>query len=364
MEKIICFADNFKKTQTAFRDYMYQYMSENGTLNSTTLSYDKSISFADKEAKINKLMHDEIRHLSGINFSDGVAMEMWAQNPNYRWASFAVVNSLIDMILPDVIDKSIGMYTDTRYGGMGDSFLFEVEPNDLFYVSKAGRDQRTVEFQRQYNTQVSIVPENREITVAVNFYRMLCGHDSLAKFVMKAVLSIEHQITKDVYKAFDTALMALPTTPVGSELKVAGFSQKSAVRLAQTVTAYNHGSKAVFMGTQLALQDVMPDDNNYRYFLDSEYVRMGYIKNAFGFDTFVMPQIADWKNPYGLGLNDDRIYVLSPGAQPLVKLCYEGGTYNTNLPAQTSANLTETTTLNKSYGIGIVTNALAGVITL
>lgn len=362
MNKTICFADNLPKIKAKFKDYMFEYMSE--TMGKKEFTYSHQVDFATKEKDINKLMHDEIRKLSGIQFSDNISMEMWSQNPTYKWAAFAVVNSLIDMIIPDVLDKSIGLYTETRYIGWGDSAVFEVEPNDLFYVSKAGRNQRTVEFQRQYNTQVSIVPENREISVNVNFYRVLCGFDSLAKFVMKAILSLEAQIAREVYTAFDTAMSALPATPADGELQYAGWSQAAAVSLGQKVTAFNHGSKAVFVGTQAALQNVLPDNANYRYFLDSEYVTMGYVKNAFGFDCYVLPQIADWTNPYALSLKDDRIYVLSPASQSIVKLVYEGNTYSNTLAAQSTADLTEVTTINKSYGIGIATNAIAGIITL
>lgn len=364
MMKSICFSDNFATVQTAFRDYMAQYMDENGVV--AGLPYSKNKTFAEKEKDMNALMLGEVKKLSGISFSEGSAIstEMMAQNPQYKWAVFAVVNSLIDMILPDVLNKTIGLYSETRYIGWGDSALFTVEPNDLFYVSKAGRNQRTVEFQRQYSTQVSVVPENREITVDVNFYRVLCGYDSLAKFVMKAIMSIELQMTNDVYNAFDTAMENLPSTPAGSSLKVAGWSQKSAVQLAQTVTAYNNGAKAVFVGTQAALQNVLPDNANYRYMLNDEYATLGYVKNAFGYDCFVLPQIAVWDKPYTLGLRDDRIYVMSPASQSIVKVVYEGNTMTNTMAAQQSANLTEQTTIMKSYGIGIATNATVGVITL
>ncbi len=98
--------------------------------------------------------------------------------------------------------------------------------------------------------------------------------------------------------------------------------------------------------------------------LDSEYATLGYVKNAFGFDTMVLPQIADWKNPYKLALRDDRIYVVSPSSQKLVKLCYEGASRTNPMSAFDSANLTETTTINKSWGIAVATNAIAGVITI
>lgn len=98
--------------------------------------------------------------------------------------------------------------------------------------------------------------------------------------------------------------------------------------------------------------------------LDSEYATLGYVKNAFGYDTMVLPQIADWKNPYKLALKDDRIYVVSPSSQKLVKLCYEGASMTNPLAAFDSANLSETTTINKSWGIAVATNAIAGMITI
>lgn len=364
MNKTLCFSDNMSKVQTAFKDYMNHYMDENKVGIEGMGSYDRTISFAEKDKKMNSIMQKEIARLANITFSDDISLTAWSQNPNYRWASMAVVNSLIDMILPDVLNRTVGLYSETRYIGWGDSALFEIEPNDLFYVSKAGRNQRTVEFQRQWGTQVSVVPENREITVYVNFYRVLCGLDSLAKFVMKAILSLELQINQDIYNAFDVAMESLPANPADSALKVAGWSQKSAVRLAQIVTAYNHGSKAVFVGTQAALQNVLPDNANYRYFLDSEYATLGYMKNAFGYDCYVLPQIAKWDDPYKLGLRDDRIYVLSPASQSLIKVVYEGNSMSNTIAAQRSADLSETTTIWKSYGIGIATNSIAGIITL
>lgn len=364
MDKM-CFASNFADVRDAFKDYMWQYMSETEGRKGFD-SYDHSKSFAEKEKKMNALMLKEISALSGVDFADDkfVSKEMYAGHPNVRWASFAVVNSLIDMVLPEVLIKTIGLYTETRNIGYGDSAAFNVEPNELFYVSKVGMGQRTVDFQRQWQGQTTVIPENRAITVYVSLYRVLCGLDSLAKFVSKAILSVEANITKEVYTAFATAMEGLPTTPVDGNLKVAGYSQASAVKLAQTVSAWNQGAKAVFVGTQLALQNILPDNANYRYFLDDDYARLGYVRTAFGYDTLVLPQLADWENPYKTLLRDDRIYVLSPSSQKLVKLVYEGGSRSNTMDAYDAANLLEQTTIYKSYGIAIATNSIAGVITL
>jgi hypothetical protein len=363
MNTVMCFADNRDTVELAFRDYMAQYMSEVGKRDGYV--YDKSVSFAEKEQKVNKLMMNEISKLAGLSFAaTSVSPEMMSSNPMLRWASFAVVNSMIDMIVPEVLDKSIGLYTEQRYGNYGDDFSFTVEPNDLFYVSKAGRDMRTTEFQKAFVGQTTIVPENRAITVAVNFYKVLCGKESLAKFVMKAILSLEAQITKEVFIAFNTAMGEIPTTAADDNLHITGWAQDSAVRLAQTVSAYNNGADPIFLGTKLALNKALPANSNYRYDIQSDYVRVGYIRNFMGYDAMEMKQVADWKNPHKLILDDKRIYVISPSTQKPVKLCYEGASRTTNMDFAESADLTSSTTIQKSYGIGIATNALVGVIDL
>lgn len=363
MRELVCFSDNRNDVELAFRDMMAQYMTE--TAGRTGYTYDKSVSFSEKEKKVNNIMMKEISKLAGLSFSGAsVSPEMMASNPMLRWASFAVVNSLIDMIVPEVIDHSIGAYTEARYGAYGDNFSFTVEPNDLFYVSKVGRDQRTTEFQKQFVGQTTITPEARALTVSVNFYKVLCGKESLAKFAMKAILSLEAQITKEVYVAFNTAMDKIPYTSQSVGLYSKGWSQDTAIRIAQTVSAYNNGAEAIFMGTKLALNKVLPQGSNYRYTFDSDYVKVGYIRNFMGYDALEMRQVADWKNPHNLVLNDNRLYVVSPATPKPVKLCYEGAAHNITRPFEEGADLEATTTIFKSYGIGIATNALVGVIKL
>ena len=362
MNKSICFSSNEDTVKTAFRDYMGHYMTE--VAKRKGYIYDNTVSFAEKEVKINKLMMDEITRMSGLSFSNGMASpEMISSNPNLRWAAFAVVNSLIDMIVPEVLDKSIGIYTEQRVGAYGDSFSFTVEPNDLFYVSKVGHDQRTTEFQKQFVGQTTIIPENRALTVSVNFYKVLCGKESLAKFVMKAILSLEAQITKEVYIAFDTAMNEIPTSSNNDALHLTGWNADSAVRIAQTVSAFNNGADPIFIGTKLALNKALPSNNQYHYDFDSDYVRVGFIRNFMGYDALEMKQVADWKKKK-LVLNDKRIYVVSPAYGKIVKLCYEGGSRTINRYFEDAADMEASTTIFKSYGIGIATNAIAGVIDL
>lgn len=355
------FAQDKVDIYKAFADYFNHYATENY---GKKFSYDQSISLEEKSKKMDESLRKEIARVAGVqNFSE-FAPEVWASNPNFKWATFAVVGAMIDMILPTTLIDSIGLYTDIRFGGFGDSFSFEVKPRDLFIVSKAGRGKKKSEAYKQFSGQVTVTPQERDITVEVSLMRVLAGKESLAEFAMKAVLSIETQMTLDTYKAFTDMMSALPTTPTDGALKISGYSQAAAVKLAQTVTAFNQGAKAVFVGTQLALANILPANANYRYMLDSDYVKIGYVQDFNGFSCMVLPQVADYKNPFKLALDDKKIYVISPSSQKLVKLCVEGSTLAITDDTYANANLTQETTMKKYWDTGIATNAVAGVIEL
>lgn len=323
------------------------------------------VTLADKE----KVMNDEFRKtvykLSGIQNESLMPSVVWSTNPSVGWWAFAILGTMIDAVLPDVLISNLGLYTDIRTIGWGESSVFNIEPRDLFIVSKAGRGKRVGEVQKQFVGQpVSIVPENHMMTVGVTLYRVLSGAESLARFAAKAVRSMEVQVTIDAYTAFNTAMLALPNTPGNTQLRAAGWSQDTFVNFAQKVSAWNGGAQAIALGTKRALAKVLPLNANYRYEIDSDFVRVGYIRNLAGVDTMELPQVADWENPFGLKLNDDIIYIMSPSAQKPVKLVLEGTTLSYTNGQFDAANLTQTTTFQKSWGAAVCTNAIAASITL
>ena len=66
------------------------------------------------------------------------------------------------------------------------------------------------------------------------------------------------------------------------------------------------------MGTKVALATILPDDANYRYELESEFVQLGYMRHAFGMDFLELTQLADWTTPFATVLSDSYIYVVAP----------------------------------------------------
>lgn len=356
------------KPYEMFKDYYHHYMAAvRGKKNveyKKVNAEGKEISFAEKEAQMNEVLINEIKRVAHIGDMSDFTVETYANHPTFKWATFAVVDKMIDMVLPETIIDTIGIYTDVANIDMGDSAAFDVTPRDLFVVTKAGHGKRLSEIHKQFKGQVTLIPEEHDITVGVSLYRVLAGKESLAEFTMKAMQSLESQMTLDAYNAFNTAMTNLPTTPVGGELKLAGFTQVGATQLAERVTTFNQGAKAVFVGTPVAVRNILPDDANYRYDIESDYVKIGYVRTAFGYDVMPISQVADWANPFKTLLDDTRIYVLSPSSQKLIKLAIEGSTLAVTSDVFGDANLNQTTNLKKFWAAGVATNATAGMITL
>jgi hypothetical protein len=360
-DNIVAFADGNTDLFDFFGDYWNHYCDVNGIGKKRT--YTKEFDLGYKEQKLNKLLKNTILERANVPYAREDNVVEWFNNPNIKHEVFAVVGALIDAVLPQTIIDSIGMYTEVRTGGFGDSFTFDIEPRDLFVVSKGGRAQRSSQIHRQYRGQVPIIPENHIMTVGTFLYKILAGQESMANLVVKAVRSIETQMTLDAYNAFATAMSTVDNTAT-TGLRVAGYTQESLVRLCQQVSAWNGGSKPVIVGTQLALVNVLPDDANYRYTLEDDFVQLGYVRTAFGYDVMALPQVADYETEFGLSLSNDYIWILSPSNDKIVKLCLEGSTLSFTDGMWDNANLTQNATFQKAWGVGVATNALAGVVTL
>jgi hypothetical protein len=348
------------KLPVMFQDYMNHYKS---IAEKKSVEFDTTLSFDEKEARLNSALRKEIIKRAGVAYATEDNISEWFNHPLVAHELFAVTNALIDMILPQSIIDTIGLYTDVRTGEWGNNFSFDIEPRDLFVVSKHGKAQKTTEVHKQYRGQKTLTPEMHELTVGVSMYSVLSGKESLANLVSKCVRSIETAMTLDAYNAFATAMSNLSATAT-TGLRIAGFSQANLIRLAEQVQSWSYGAKPLIVGTATALLNVLPDDNNYRYSLNDSYVTLGYIPTVNGYDVMRMPQVADIETFGALKIANDRIWVIAPSTQKIVKLCLEGNTIANTTGVFENSDLTQTSTLMKSWSAAVITNAVAGVITL
>lgn len=353
------FAQESSELYKAFKDYADNVLAVERNVKGKSFS---AISLDDKEKVINKLFAEEVSRRAKITVEDYEGdYAHYAQNPVVKSFADTIVDNMIDMILPEMLNTSVGLIAEISYTDWGDTAKFELENNALFNVAKAGYRQKNTLFQQLENQTVTVAPEPREVSVLCTLFEVLTGRKSIAKYVVKAVKSIEAEMANEAWDAFTTAVSA---NTVPTNLKVTNYTQDTAITLAETVTAWNGGSKAVFAGTPLALRHILPQDANYRYTLDDDMVKLGYVPQFNTYDVVPTPNFADYKSTsYGLKLPNNKIYVVSPASDKIIKIAV-GGTMSIPSGTFENANLAQTQTIMKSWGTVACTNAICGVITL
>ena len=352
------FAEVSKDLYDAMKAFSLNYNNERKGLSAFT---DHS---REEMAKcINKAFALEVAKQSGVelpNLENKTEVRRFAMNPMVRYFANQIQDVMIDMILPETLmTGSLRYFADIKNADLGDSIKFDIKSNSLFTVSKAGNRQRTTNQQKTFRTTVTMTGVNHEVTIGTTLFEMLTGQSFLAEEVMKVARSIETAMLFEAYDAFTTEANAL----TGS-LGVANYSEASLISLCETVTAYNQGRKAVILGTPVALKDVLPNNANYRYLLEDDYVKLGHLQTFNGYDVLPMEQVANPYDatPYALKLDDTKIYVVSPASDKIVKIGVFGGTFSHQDNAYDNANKTIENTTEKSWEVAVVTNSVAGVV--
>ena len=353
------FSETSKDLYEAVKEYSRNYNNERKGVKAFS-----DHSKEDMEKLINKAFAMEVAKQSGMalptDMSNKTEVKRYSENPMVKFFANQIRDVMIDMILPDVLmTGAVRYFADIKYADLGDTIKFDIKSNSLFTVSKAGWRQRTTNLQKTFRTTVTMEGENHEVTVGANLFEIMTNQAYIAEEVMKVGLSIERAMLNDAYDAFTGAANA-----VTGNLKVSNYSEVGLIKLCQTITAYNNGRKAVILGTAVALKHVLPSNSNYRYLLDSEYVKLGHLQSFNGFDVIPMEQVADDTNatPYSLKLDDSKIYVVSPASDKIVKIGVFGGTISHQDGAYANANKQVENTTEKAWNVACITNSVAGVV--
>lgn len=360
--EVLKFESDAHEWAVAFKDYFHQVQAEDAGVKN--ISFSESKTRAEKEEILNKIFTDTLISKFGEGKAPTTKGEFlkFANNPLVKYFADNFASETIDMILPEALIASIGDFADIRYADIGETFVYEIENNWLYNVGLAGRRQRNVDAQSFKNTTVTLTPVNHEMTIITNLPDILMGHDNIGVQIMKCMRSIEAQIRYDAYSALVNALTA---STVPSTLHYTTYSESTLMTLAETVTAWNNGKKAIIMGTPVALKSVVPSNTSGRYMFDSPYVTVGYIKDFNGYDVLPMSQVADYTSTtYGLKLDDSKIFVLSPASDKIIKVGIGGDTISHTSGDYDHANLSMFGTISKAWGVGCITNSVAGLISI
>lgn len=345
--------DGEKNLIPAWKDYVNNYRAVNFSVNK---SYDTSKTLDEKEVLVNAAIDREIANLMKVDCSF-VDKEAYATNPTYQWAKFAVINKLVDMIIPDIVKEDYMQVANTQTIGYGDSAVFDIKSGDLFTVVENGNSRRHVEAQRQFTGQKALVPTNHTVTTEVDLYRVLAGKENHAEYAMKVVLSIESEIAIDIMAAVKDSFSVLT-----ANFKENAYSETAFKKLAARVGAANGGAKAVAIGTELGLGTIMPTNDYLKMGLGETYSKIGYLPVFKNVPLIALAQKIDWSSAdYDFALDDSYIYMISPQTQKLVQVVFEGGSLVIADGQFANSNLTQKVSLHKRWVVGLITNSKYGI---
>ena len=345
--------DGEKNLIPAWKDYVNNYRAVNFSVKK---SYDTSKTLDEKEVLVNAAIDREIANLMKVDCSF-VDKEAYVTNPTYQWAKFAVINKLVDMIIPDVVREDYMHIANTQTVGYGDSAVFDIKSGDLFTVVKNGNSRRHVEAQRQFTGQKAVVPVNHTITTEVDWYRVMAGKENNAEYAMKVVLSIESEIATDIMAAVKDSFSTLT-----ANFKENAYSEIAFKKLAARVGAANGGAKAVAIGTELGLGTILPTNDYLKMGLGETYAKVGYLPVFKNVPLIALAQKIDWSSAdYDFALDDSYIYMISPQTQKLVQVVFEGGTLSIADGQFANSNLTQKVSLHTRYAVALITNAKYGI---
>ena len=313
---------------------------------------------SEKHDKLQNAFFAEIIAKSGVS-RDGLTTEAWVSHPSVQWASFAVVDATVNAILPQVLTPAFGLFTDFRFVSLGDVVKFKIMPNQFFTVSKGGTGERTIHRQKDFAQDIIVAPVEHIVTVYTDMYRVLAGKEDIADFVARVVLAIEQAMYSDALNALMTGLNNLPT---GTYNISGAFDMKTLVKMAETVQVYNAGVRPVIAGSATALMHVLPDSTlGYRGNYDANGGSIELIKNVYGYDVIKMNNAAAQGG--GLVLPDNKIFVVSPAQDKLVKGVVSNALTNSN-QFYDNADLTSDYTTRKMWEFVYASAAKAGVYTV
>ena len=357
--EIIQFANGNTDFYEAFADYYNHKAAEEW--NSKMGAYDHNVSLSVKSGKVRDAFFAEVERLSGCKMT-AENKDAWMANPMTKWATFAVINAAVNVVLPGYVQATFAPFVDFRTVGYADVVNLKIPPKTLYTVSKGARGERTSFRQKKYAGNIVLSPIEHIITTYVDMARVLASKDDLAEAVRAIVVSIEIDMNKEVMAALTTGLGAA-TYPT-QFIKSGAFDGKELVKLAQRVQAYNMMAKPVIMGTAAALMNVLPDSTlGGRIVIDGREPVVSYVKDFYGFPVYELPQAPTGSADFGLALDDTKLYVISAAVNKPVAGVMSTALTNSN-DFYENADISQNFTMRKGYSFEFVGASYAGVYTI
>jgi hypothetical protein len=319
------------------------------------------ITYEEHEALYNEALKKESVLRSGISPS-GFTQDRLLKNPMVKWAMYELLSETVDTIFPQTIVDDFGRFAEVRNGNFNDNFLFRIPNPNYFQVSKSAHGIRHGQPQRLYTSELILTPVPNSIDIEEDYYAVLSGRSNFGEWMTKVAISLQSQLSIDVYNAMNTACTAQPTA---FQIAAGAESSTAVVQMAERVTAANGGSQAYLLGTKTALSSLLPSNDYLKVELGQQMNDLGYLSNFMGIPALCFGNRLVQNDPnFDFAIDNKTIYCVSLGSDKPIKICLEGQTLINDTLQNDHAMQTIGYHIEKSYVVGAATATRIGSIKL
>ena len=302
----------------------------------------------------------EIERKSGVS-REGNDFNAWCSHPSVQWAEMSILRAVIPTIVSTVILPDMNIFSDIRSVGAGDMVRFTLNPKSFYTVSLDSKAQRNTFRVRKFAQDIELYPIMHVITTYEKYYNVLSGKVNVVDFLNLVALSLRSAMFEDQLKVLNDGLGALP---VGDNNVTGAFDMRTLVKICETVQYRNGGVKPIIAGSATALMNVLPDSTSgYRMNVDGEGSgKIELLRTIMGYSVLKMENAvsrADGK----LILPDNKLYVVSPSQDKLIKGVVETGLNNSS-DYLAHADLTSEANFRQGWKFMFATAAECGVYTM
>lgn len=305
----------------------------------------------------------------GIDYADienpeSMKNPMIKKNSSFQNRFYAIMAMALPSITSGIVAFNYAGFGEVRDTAFGDTAKFEVPSSQLFTVNRSSTGERHGAIQRIYDTEFIVKTENYDITIAIDWFKMVTGRFDLGDWVTRVANSFAHDIGYRVYKTLDDSYATLPAA-----LKLGGFTDANWLTMSDRISAANANASIFVTGTRTALGSVVPSDDGLLYGISPEYVNAGYVGTYKGTNLMLMPNAIKKGTVHSSGTfemlaDDTRLYFLPLVSDRPVKIVMEGGSMQIESAPETMADRELVISVKHKYGVSVATSAWYGIMDL
>jgi hypothetical protein len=281
--------------------------------------------------------------------------DLAARNEVFLKEVFAIQGEILNQInSANELEDSLGL-ANVSTVGWGDSKTFAIGPKSLYLVQDDTYGNNVSRYQKEFQTDVTIVPSPKTIAIAYDVFQMMMVDYDWAAQIAKVAMSVRARMYQDVVDAI-YAVANLTNTPFYK----ANFSKTVYIENVDRLAAANNASVRAY-GTRQAFGRIS-DTIDRGFNVQDEYVNKGYIGDLYGVPSIILQQAVDSNtSSYTFRVPNDRILLLPMVGDRPIKVVQEGSVVILNEDGENAPIKTRNYKYQYSWNAALCTQCSYGI---